>query len=262
MLPYIEIAGRLIPMYGVCMAAGILISSYIAYVRTKRAGADCNSLIVIGASAIGLGLIGAKLLYIFVSYGIGNAITQIAAGDFSVFSEGGLVFYGGLIGGMLGAVLGAWFTHDDLAVYCDMLVPCIPLGHAFGRLGCFFAGCCYGMPYDGICSLTFPAVGIDYPTFPVQLLEMILNVGISVLLILYAQRKPKRYHVLYLYMLMYSVVRFGLEFVRGDMVRGIANGLSTSQWISIALFAGALVLMLPRRSGKSNGSHDADAPAC
>lgn len=247
MLPYIDFGGRLIPMYGFCMVVGILISSYIAFIRTKQAGGDGNSLIVIGASAVGFGLVGAKILYIFVSYGIENALNQIISGDFSFLSEGGQVFYGGLIGGLIGALLGAWFTHDDLALYCDAIVPCIPLGHAFGRLGCFFAGCCYGMPYDGICSLSFPAVGIDYPTFPVQILEMILNVGIFIILILYTHKEPKRYHVLYLYLLIYSVVRFGLEFVRGDMVRGISNGLSTSQWISIVLFLISILLTLPRQ---------------
>lgn len=247
MLPYISFGDRLIPMYGVCMVVGILISSYIAFIRTKQADGDSNSLIVVAASAIGCGLFGAKLLYIAVTYGVGNALRQVLSGDFSCLIEGGQVFYGGLIGGIVGAILGAWFTHDNLALYCDAIVPCIPLGHAFGRLGCFFAGCCYGMLYEGIGSLSFPAVGIDYQTFPVQLLEMAINIGIFAYLIFYTHKDHKRYHVLYRYLLIYAVSRFTLEFVRGDLVRGISNGLSTSQWISIGLFIISILLMLPRQ---------------
>lgn len=247
MLPYISFGDRLIPMYGVCMVVGILISSYIAFMRTKQADGDSNSLIVVTASAIGCGLFGAKLLYIAVTYGVGNALRQVLSGDFSCLIEGGQVFYGGLIGGIVGAILGAWFTHDNLALYCDAIVPCIPLGHAFGRLGCFFAGCCYGMPYEGIGSLSFPAVGINYQTFPVQLLEMAINIGIFVYLIFYTHKGHKRYHVLYLYLMIYAISRFTLEFMRGDLVRGISNGLSTSQWISIGLFIISILLMLPRQ---------------
>ena len=246
MLPYITLGDRLIPMYGVCMMVGILISSYIAFVRTKQANGDSNSLIIIAACAIGCGLFGAKLLYIAVTYGVVNSLSQMLAGNFSFLLEGGQVFYGGLIGGIVGAVLGAWFTHDDLALYCDAIVPCIPLGHAFGRLGCFFAGCCYGMPYEGFGSLSFPAVGINYQTFPVQLLEMAINIGIFVYLIFYTHKDHKRYHVLYRYLLVYAVSRFALEFMRGDLVRGISNGQSTSQWISIGLFFMSILLMLPR----------------
>lgn len=248
MLPYITLRDRLIPMYGVCMAIGILISSYVAYVRMRRANGDGNSLIVIGACAVGGGLVGAKLLYIFVSYGVKNALKRIMAGEFTFLFEGGQVFYGGLFGGVIGAFFGAWFTHDDLALYCDAIVPCIPLGHAFGRLGCFFAGCCYGMPYEGIGSLSFPAVGINDQTFPVQLLEMAINIGIFVYLVFYTHKDHKRYHVLYRYLLIYAVSRFALEFMRGDLVRGISNGLSTSQWISIGLFAISILLMLPRQN--------------
>lgn len=228
------------------MVIGILISSYIAFVRTKQANGDSNSLIIITACAIGCGLLGAKLLYIAVTYGVVNSLSQMLAGNFSFLIEGGQVYYGGLIGGIVGAILGAWFTHDELALYCDAIVPCIPLGHAFGRLGCFFAGCCYGMPYEDICSVIFPAVGITHRTFPVQLFEAAINVGIFVYLILYTRKEHKRYHVLYRYLLIYAVSRFALEFMRGDIVRGISNGLSMSQWISIGLFAASILLMLPK----------------
>ncbi len=241
MLPYIEVANRTIPTYGICMAIGILLASYVAIVRTKKANADVNSLIIIAACAIGFGLLGAKLLYIITSYGIERALKDIIAGDFGFISEGGQVFYGGLIAGAGGACLGALIAREKLSVYCDIIVPCVPLGHVFGRLGCFFAGCCYGVPYDGVCSVKFPAAGVFYGVFPVQLLEAIINIGIFFYLIWFVKKRAGNFKVLFCYIRVYSISRFLLEFLRGDAVRGFANGLSTSQWISIALFVLSLI---------------------
>ncbi|MDO4384883.1 MAG: prolipoprotein diacylglyceryl transferase [Clostridia bacterium] len=243
MLPYLRLGNRLIPMYGVCMTVGILLSSCLAFVRAKRAGKDENALIVIVACAVGIGLICARLLYVVVSYGVQQAILKILSGDFSPLTEGGLVFYGSLIGGILGGILGARIARESLSSYLAPIVPCIPLGHAFGRLGCFFGGCCYGMPYDGPLAVRFPAAGVTEPVFPVQLLEALINLVIFILLILYTRKSRPRGYSLYLYLLLYSVSRFTLEFLRGDKIRGLSNGLSTSQWISIVLFGGALLLM-------------------
>lgn len=245
MLPYITVGNRLIPMYGVCMALGILISSYIAFIRIKRVNGDCNSLIIIVSCAVGCGLIGSKLLYIVVSYGVGNVMAKIQDGDFRFLWEGGLVFYGGLIGGIIGTLFGVWLTSEDLAVYCDAIVPCIALGHALGRLGCFFAGCCYGISYTGFYSMIFVKMGINLSTFPIQLVEMMVNIGIFIYLILYTRKEHTSYHVLYRYLILYAVFRFVLEFMRGDQIRGISKGLSTSQWISIGMLIISILLMLP-----------------
>lgn len=247
MLPYINILGRLIPMYGICMAVGILVSSYIAFVRTRRAGGDGDSLIIIAACGIGGGLFGAKFLYIAVTYGIPTALKEMLSGNFSFIGEGGLVFYGGLIGGVAGAVAGALLTHEHPALYCNAIVPCIPLGHAFGRMGCFFAGCCYGMPYEGVGAVSFPNAGVDHLTFPVQLLEAAVNIGIFAYLTFYTRKERPGCHVLYRYLAIYAVSRFALEFLRGDLARGLSGSLSTSQWISIGLFAAGV---LPALFGK------------
>ena len=242
MLPYLHFAGRTIPLYGVCMALGILISSSIAFFRVKRCGGDGNSLLIIAACAVGCGLAGAKMLYLFVSYGIRQALAQALSGDFAFLAEGGQVFYGGLIGGIAGGFLGARIAGEQPALYCDAIIPCLPLGHAFGRLGCFFAGCCGGLPYDGMLSVRFP--GAAQSIFPVQLLELLFNLLLFVGLSLYMRKKRPAYRALYLYLLLYSVLRFALEFLRGDSIRGMAFGLSTSQWISLLLFASAALLLL------------------
>lgn len=244
MHPYVTIFGKTLPSYGLCLAAGIIVASCLGVYRAKKAGRDFDSLIVIAAFAFLMALIGAKLAYILVSYGFTRALGEMLRGDFSVFAGSGEVFYGGLLLSIPGAFMGARFTKVRLADYSDIAVPCIPLGHAFGRLGCFLGGCCYGMPYEGPGAVCMPAVGVNYGVFPVQLLEAILNVGICLCLLGFTRRKQAGYRTLYLYMLLYAPVRFCLEFLRGDAVRGIAAGISTSQWISIALFCAGLCLWL------------------
>ncbi|MGN0793783.1 MAG: prolipoprotein diacylglyceryl transferase [Aristaeellaceae bacterium] len=238
MYPYFDVFGWNIPSYGLCMAIGILFSGLIGFMRAHKHGLDIDSLFVIAASAIGLGLAGAKVLYLFVSCDIKDVVASFLQGDMSYLSGGGLVFYGGLIGGIVGALLGARISGAtrDLAAYCNAVMPAIPLGHAFGRVGCFLGGCCYGAPYTGFGAVTFPKVGVFEPVFPVQLLEAALNIVIFIVLMLPWIQKKQGLFSLYLYLILYSIVRFVLEFFRGDAIRGIAQGLSTSQWISIGLF--------------------------
>lgn len=247
MYPYISLFGIHIPSYGLCMAVGIIISCYISFSEAKRKRLNTNSLIVIAACAIGAGLLGAKILYLIVSCNINEVFARILAGDISDLTGGGQVFYGGLIGGIGGALIGRVISGErgQFAEYCNVAVLSIPVGHAFGRLGCFLAGCCYGAPYSGALAVTFPQVGVLEPVFPVQLLEAVLNIGIFLSLVMINRKYPQAF-LLYVYMIEYSVVRFVLEYFRGDRIRGIAQELSTSQWISIGLFLTCILLVSVR----------------
>lgn len=263
MYPYIDVFGRSIPSYGLCMALGIIVSCVIGFARAYRLKLDMNSLIIIAACAVGFGLFGAKLLYIVVSCDIKEVINRLLHGDIQDLAGGGQVFYGGLFGGIAGAFLGVRIAGitDDTALYCESILPVIPLGHAFGRIGCFLGGCCYGASYTGIGAVTFPKVGVLQPVFPVQLVEAVCNVFIFAILFFRWDRKKRGYAALYLYMILYSTVRFLLEFFRGDEIRGIAQGLSTSQWISVGLFAAGcifLVINVKRRKNVGNAHKYAD----
>lgn len=246
MYPYLYVFGKYIPSYGLCMAIGILLSCYIGFIRVRKHKLDINSLIVIAACAIGVGLFAAKVLYLMISCNINDVFSRLLQGDIGDLTGGGQVFYGGLIGGIIGALLGAQIsgTTRELDAYCTAVVPAIPFGHAFGRIGCFLGGCCYGAPYTGFCAVTFPKVGILEPVFPVQLLEAALNIAIFIVLILPRNEKKQSFFSLYLYLILYSMIRFVLEFFRGDEIRGIAQGLSTSQWISIGLFICGFILLV------------------
>ncbi|HNX61299.1 MAG TPA: prolipoprotein diacylglyceryl transferase [Candidatus Limiplasma sp.] len=258
MEPYINVWGRTIPTYGICMAAGILAASIVGFLRTRKAHEDVNNFFILVACAAGLGLIAAKLLYIAVSVGLPKAVVLFGRGDFSLLSGGGSVFYGGVIGGILGLFVARWIAKINLEVFTDILVPCLPLGQAFGRVGCFCAGCCYGIPYAGIGSIRFPesVLGLspDVPVFPIQPLCSLFNLLLFIALLFLSRRIRGQYRLLQVYLVAYAVGRFFLEFLRGDAIRASLWGLSTSQWISLGILAAVLLFRLWLRREKQGGS--------
>ncbi len=240
MLPYIEIFGIQIPMYGLCMSLAMALAIILCCVRAKKRGLAVDPLINVALFAIVLGIVGAKLLFILVTYSWEEIIDGLRSNGFSFIMNSGLVFYGGLIGGVAGAFIAAAIFKIKLADYCDAIVPTLPLAHAIGRLGCFFSGCCYGAVTDAWYGVCFPnsVSGLD-PTLrviPTQLIESGANLLVFIFLLWFTRRQRRGYTALFVYMMIYAAERFLIEFLRGDEIRGIYGLFSTSQWISIALF--------------------------
>lgn len=119
-------------------------------------------------------------------------------------------------------------------------------------IGCLLAGCCYGIVYDGFGAIHYANAvsGLPYAQgyFPVQLLEAVLNLGVCVILLGKAKRQQKDFDLLFIYLEYYAVVRFFLEFLRGDTTRGIYAGLAISQWISLAILLSCLLRWLLHRT--------------
>ncbi len=247
MLPYIYIGAYAIPSYGLCMAMGIIVACFVAYFRLRSHGGSADSLLMIASVALALGLCCAKISYYVFSYGIGHLFSEIMSGNYSAFGDSGLVFYGGLVGGIIGALIAIKTNKYNFNVYANAIIPCIPLGHAFGRVGCLLAGCCYGMHYEGCFAIHSIYVDPRNTLFPIQAVESMLNIILFVLLSLYTHKQKNGLILLSLYIVAYSAARFTLEFFRGDLIRGIYLGLSTSQWISILLIAFFLVLIALNR---------------
>jgi len=241
MLPVIRIFGREIAMYGVFSLIGIVLGVYVATLRRKRYELEKID-VLFGACYAGIGgLIGAKLLYIItILPNIIQSIHKIINNPEFIVAifTGGLVFYGGLIGAFIGFYIYCKKYNISFIKIIELYVPSIPLIHGFGRIGCFFAGCCYGVKYDGLLHVIFHksvAAPNDLPLFPVQLLESLSNFIVFGILITYA-RKPRRAgNILGCYLIYYGIMRFILEFLRGDVVRGLIFGVSTSQWISVLI---------------------------
>lgn len=261
MLPYIEIFGFPLPMYGVMAVVGFVLAVILAMSLAKRY--DLPPSDVLFASiycAIGV-VVGAKLLYF---------ITKLPEfiKNFQVFLDnpfgvlvyvfGGFVFYGGLIGGALGVIIYCKQFKMSVKPFMNVAAPAIPLMHGIGRIGCLCAGCCYGMEYDGIFAITYPEneftkdmSGVS--RFPTPLVEVAVNMILFVFLYFYVRKeKRKEGKALGIYLIVYSIMRFILEFVRGDLVRGGFLGLSTSQWISIALLPLGIYLLFNKKNSSKN----------
>lgn len=123
------------------------------------------------------------------------------------------------------------------------MVPILPLGHAVGRMGCLFAGCCHGLEYSGPLAVKSLLISAEKTYFPIQAVEALLNLAIFIFLLHYAKNKRPAYHILCVYLLTYSVLRFILEFYRGDLIRGGFLIFSTAQWISMGIFSASLLVL-------------------
>ena len=242
MLPYINIFGYNIATYGLIIFIGIFIGAIISiFYCTKFFNIKKEDVFYcILYAVIGVG-IGAKLLYIItnIPFLIENYQTLDLYDTFLQMLKGGFVFYGGLLGGILGVFIYSKQFKISFKELLLILLPVVPLIHSIGRIGCLCAGCCYGMEYHGFGAITFHDSLLapnDVPLFPMQIVEAICNFIIFIVLLVTYKKFLGTYKTVGLYLVLYSIVRFTLEFFRGDLIRGIYFSLSTSQWISIVLF--------------------------
>ncbi|MCM2267430.1 MAG: prolipoprotein diacylglyceryl transferase [Elusimicrobiales bacterium] len=249
-----------LPAYGLMVACG-----YLAAILwlTRRAGAagfrkeDVSDLIFYSVLA---GMAGAKLFYA-VTYWDSFGPDFLARGAFLLRTfQYGFVFYGGLLAGAAAFFLAARRKRLDALKAADLFAPALALGHAFGRLGCFLAGCCHGRPSGSLLAVTFtdPACEVDQallgvPLYPTQLLEAGGNLLIFALLAGALRRRLRPGAVLTLYAGLYSALRFLLEFLRGDDRGGTLLGASPAQLISLAVLAcsAALFYLLKAKHEKN-----------
>ena len=234
--------------YGVLLAVAYLAGLQLATTRARSRGIDASRVMDLGIIIIVAAIVGAKLLLFAVDY---DYYWGHPAEIFSLARSGG-VFYGGLIAAVL---VSFWYLRRHkmpLWATCDVFAPGVALGHAIGRLGCFFAGCCYGrpttLPWGIVFSDPFAAsyVGtpLGVPLHPTQLYEAGAELVILALLLLSERRgRPFAGRTFWIYTLLYGISRFIIEFFRGDE-RGSLLGLSTSQFISVLLVTLSVIMMI------------------
>ena len=242
MLPSFPAFGLTIPMYGVMSAIGMLAAFVLLGFTRKHTRFSEDQALSAALWAIIMGFIGAKVLYWLVE------IDQIIADPAYLLRtlREGFVFYGALIGGLGGVAIYALIKKLPFFSLTDYFIPALVIGHAFGRIGCFFAGCCYGMECDLPISIVFPAgsaAPAGVPLLPTQLMESAFLFLLCAFLVWRLTKKKPFGTVSGWYMVLYGAWRFGIEFFRRDE-RGFVGALSTSQFISIFIFAGGIALLL------------------
>ncbi len=268
MLPNLVLFGKVISPYIIAALAGVLLTVlYIPHLG-KREKLDEFRILTMLLLAFGFGLIGAHLLYGVVEhetlFQVLRELDKIDSPEafFSQLSRafGGAVYYGGILTAILVGYFYLRRTEKDRAPYHDIGAVSIPLFHAFGRIGCFLSGCCYGVPwkYGLTCrhSLIESANGV--PRFPVQLAEALANALLFLVLRRLFLRKKCQGRLMNLYLIAYPVCRFGLEYLRGDAYRGFVGPFSTSQFISLLLivFSGLSLLVKHLKGRKSEASNE------
>ena len=258
MLPVIEFLGREISMYAVFATIGILVAGFAFCRYIDKQGFDDNDAIIFMLIvAVGV-MLGGHILYTLTN--IDKLYLFLKAKDLKEFLKtlslvsGGSVFYGGLIGGILAGAIYIKLKHLPKDVYLDGCAFLAPLFHGFARIGCFFAGCCYGIESKLGFSANDSAITDigSVRRFPVQLLESVENFTIVLVIFILIKKKKLSSCLFYLYLIIYSVLRFINEFLRGDKIRGFIFGLSTSQFISIIIFVAVSVGLIIKKQKRRN----------
>ncbi len=233
-------------VYGIMTAIGYISALYISERRAKKRGMDADVLFGIFWCALLGGSLGSKLLYYLTS------IPEILKDPSILWDfQNGWVVYGGIIGGVLASWAYLRYKKADFVQYLDLVLPAVAFAQGCGRIGCFFAGCCYGRETDFALHIRywqsdFAPNGVDL--IPTQIYSSIGDFAIAFLLMAYAGKEPAKGKVAAGYCILYSVGRFVIEMFRDDY-RGAVGFLSTSQLISILILALGAAMFL--RAGKA-----------
>ena len=259
--------------YGACMATGFILCWRLVEKLSGRK--DLSNLLM--ALMVG-GVVGSRIAYV-----IEHWQSEFAARPAAIIrvDQGGLMFYGGFI--LSFVIFFAWcfLKKENPLKLADLLAAVVPLGHAFGRIGCFFYGCCYGRDSDCWCAVTFPAGSPCWyehgrklvSVLPTQLFEAAALFALfGLLMVVWRGRKTSDARrasgegretgggirdapglIVGLYLIGYAVIRFFIEILRGDP-RAAVGPFSISQTISLCMIAvGATFVALARRKGRANG---------
>lgn len=281
-----EIAGEPLPAYFTLLVVGFALATFLGARQATLLGQDREVMIDLGLFSLIWGVIGGRVLHVLadgyfwdyvnvcidpskVAWHITQSQCRQAEGlwdaaanvcrpaerncfAWAEFWKGGLAYYGGLIGGLLG---GVWLLRRDrfpVLLGSDIAGAGIALGLFFGRMGCFFGGCCFGVHTDHAFGLSFPPwspasesqwragelAQPSMPSLPVHPTQLYEAIGCLVIagLAYFVIGRYKRFHgqVILSVLALYSALRFGLEFLRADD-RGGVLGLSTSQIISVLI---------------------------
>ncbi|MCK4917956.1 MAG: prolipoprotein diacylglyceryl transferase [Candidatus Omnitrophica bacterium] len=219
--------------YGLFVFLGVSLSYFICSREAKKQKIDSDIFSNIFFWLLIMGFLGARIIYIFVEWkGFLNDPFSL------IFNNSGFVFYGGVIFG-IGTL---WYLSRRYKIailkLADILALGVPLAHSLGRVGCFFYGCCYGMASNSFFGVLFPpdspAGYLGVKVIPIQLISSFFLFIIFCFLMFIKRKKKFQGQLAILYIFLYSVFRFCVEFFRGDS-RGNVYYLSTSQFISVIM---------------------------
>ncbi|MFQ3675132.1 MAG: prolipoprotein diacylglyceryl transferase [Endomicrobiia bacterium] len=221
--------------YGLFVAIGVLVAYNYVLKNAYRRQVGREFVSNLSFFSLITGFLGARLLYVFLNFDYyKNDLLSVIK-----IWEGGLVLYGGILFGLIFGIIFIKTSKQNFLELCDLYAPSLFLGLSIGRLGCFFAGCCYGRETSSFLGIIFSNVDSLAPLgvklFPTQLFESAYSILIFAVVHKFFINKKLRHKLLFFGLIFYSILRFFNEFLRGDYRGEYVFGLSPAQFISIIL---------------------------
>lgn len=237
---YFLLFGLKITYYGFIIALGMALGVFLACKNARLRGLKSDDVLIIACYVLPLSILGARAYYAIFSE---QNITFL---EFFQIWNGGMAIYGGVIGGAIGVTLYCIIHKKNFLDVADVVAPSLILGQALGRIGCYFAGCCYGVEVQNPAFQTFPlSTQIDgvwhLSTFFYESLWDLL-IFILLLFLLRSCKFSQRGVIASFYLIGYGLGRFWIEGLRGDSL--MIGSIRTSQLLSIILVFVGLILLL------------------
>ena len=250
-----RIGGFFLPTYGLLVAVAFLTALWVAGRLAEITGLNRESVVNLGIYCALAGIVGAKLLMIVLDPAIRDNWREIFS--LSTLQAAG-IFYGGFVAALVMAFLYMWRNELPAFKIADAFAPGLALGHAIGRLGCFSAGCCWGLPTHLPWAVTFTnprakelvGVPLGVALHPTQLYESLGELIIFAVLYFRFLRPHRSGSVISLYLVLYGILRFLVEFVRfhDQQSNPMTGPFSTEQWISLGMVVAGLCYWLFARN--------------
>ena len=239
--------------YGLMVAFGFAAAILLSYKKAALFNINRGKIVDFGIAVLLGGLAGARLFYILMNWGyyVANPMEMIN------LAKGGLVWYGGFLAGILVGIIFVKINKINFWDGADLLAPFIALAQSIGRLGCFLNGCCYGniAPAGYFFGVTFPHETVL--RHPAQIYESVSLLVMFVVLRIWQEKRHFRGEIFLGYALLYTLLRFMLEFFRGDNAKVLA-GLTIGQVMSILISSACFIILTIRfYSWKKNSSRSA-----
>jgi len=216
---------------GVFVVLGVLAGFLVSKIEAKKEGIPEQTYLIIAFWTFIFGFLGQRIVYALVEWRIflNNPLSV-------VFSRSGFIFYRGIILAIFAIFILTKKFNISFLKFADIAAYGTPLGHALGRIGCFFYGCCYGKPTTSSIGILFPRESpaglLGVKVIPTQLISAIFLLLLFFLLLFLKKKKKFNGQILLAYAFFYGIFRFIIEFYRGDP-RGEVFSLSTSGFISL-----------------------------
>jgi len=231
--------------YGFFVAAGFVAGITIARHEAKRLGEDQDMIMDLCFYVLIAAIVGSRLFYVLTNF---STFISDPPEIFRIWN-GGLVFYGGFVVALITAIIYVKQKEVSLFKTADMMAPALAMGHAIGRVGCFFAGCCYGKACDLPWAVTFTnpdsLAPVNIPLHPTQLYSFTANLIIFIFLWVFRGRKRFDGQIFWIYVLLYGVSRSFIEIFRGDFRGDFVFGiLSISQAIGAGMVFISVVMLI------------------